>query len=46
MTTRLALVLFVLIATLIGLDLYAGWGGTLAGARAFTDLLRTIAFWR
>ncbi|GGL62445.1 hypothetical protein [Wenxinia marina] len=46
MTTRLALLLFLALALLVALDIWMGWGGTLFAARRFTDLIRSLAFWR
>ncbi|MBM1219277.1 hypothetical protein JQU17_03630 [Ponticoccus sp. SC2-23] len=47
MTTRVALVLFLTILALIGIDLifFEGRGSILA-ARHFVDLVGALAFWR
>ena len=46
MTTRIAFVLMLLVAGLIALDAYMGWGGGLVAARHGLDLVNALAFWR
>lgn len=46
MTNTVAAILFALIAGAVGLDLYMGWGATLAVVRAGYVFLDWIMFWR
>ncbi|WP_373356553.1 glyceraldehyde-3-phosphate dehydrogenase [Pseudoroseicyclus sp. CXY001] len=46
MSTRTALALVFLIALLVALDLYQGWGGTLFVLRKLVALIQALAFWR
>jgi hypothetical protein len=46
MTSRIALILFALIVGLVCLDLFQGWGGTLATLRTAYVLLDWLMFWR
>lgn len=47
MTTRVAIILFLAIVGLIGIDLvFFGGDGSLLAARHFVDLIHTLAFWR
>lgn len=45
MTTRIALILFLTVLTAIGLDLAAGWGGTLFTLKKGVALIEWIRFW-
>lgn len=46
MTTRLAIILGLVIAGFFALDLTFGWGWTLFLSRRFVDLVDWVIFWR
>ena len=46
MPTRVAVILFLLIAGGFALDLYHDWGYSLFVARTLLDVMNWLAFWR
>lgn len=46
MSTRAAVILFAVIAGLIALDLYQGWGGTVFAGQKLLALINFLTFWR
>jgi hypothetical protein len=46
MTDRLALILGLILAGLLGADLWMGWGGTMFVLRRLDALIEWLAFWR
>ncbi len=46
MTNTVALILFLLIVGAAALDLFMGWGGTMATLRIAYRLLDWLIFWR
>ena len=46
MTNIVAISLAALIAAVVSLDLFVGWGGTMFVVRKFYDLMNYVIFWR